>query len=196
MSKHFGDLTITASNKNKYLDLVEVTGSLVIRADASLPVLTTVGGTLYINADASLPVLATVGGYLEINADASLPVLTTVGGTLYINADASLPVLATVGGYLEINADASLPVLTTVGGTLYIRADGKFNAPCLAVSHGNKGALLGISGYGLWRSDDGYYFAGCRGPLNAEQALAHWDRSDDRALLFTAIINAAEIVEA
>ena len=39
--------------------------------------------------------------------------------------------------------------------------------------------------YMLRMSDDGYYYAGCQKNLNKDQALAHWDRDDDRALLFT-----------
>ena len=78
MKHHEGNLTITESNKAHYADLETVGGSLYIRADVSLPVLTSVGGYLRIDATASLPVLTTVGGYLSINADVSLPVLTSV----------------------------------------------------------------------------------------------------------------------
>jgi hypothetical protein len=78
---HHGDLVIlTRADAIKFAGIEEVTGSLDIRADASLPVLTSVGGSLYIRADASLPVLTSVGGSLEIRADASLPVLTSVEG--------------------------------------------------------------------------------------------------------------------
>ena len=136
-----------------------------------------------------------VTGYLYIRADASLPVLTTVGGSLDISADASLPVLTTVGGSLDISADASLPVLTTVGGYLYISAE-KLDAPNIDTLHSNKGRLLAVSQYGLWLSHDGYYFAGCRGPLNRAQALKHWKRDDERAVVFTAAIEAVETVAA
>ncbi|MDQ3270754.1 MAG: hypothetical protein M3Q12_01105 [Pseudomonadota bacterium] len=134
--------------------------------------------------------LTEVTGYLYIGADASLPALTTVGGSLYIGADASLPALTTVGGSLDIGADASLPALTTVGRYLYIRA-GKMTAPMLMVAHGEKGDLLAVSKYGLWRSAEGYYYAGCRGPLSKERALAHWNRTDERAVVFTTAIKVA-----
>jgi YD repeat-containing protein len=40
-------------------------------------------------------------------------------------------------------------------------------------------------GYSLQANSDGTFTAGCRRNLTRAQALAHWDRSDDRALLFT-----------
>jgi hypothetical protein len=79
-------------------------------------------------------------------------VLTTVGGSLDISADAQLPVLTTVGGYLDIRVDAQLPVLT--------------------VAHGVKGRLLAIHQYGLWLSEEYKYYAGCKGPLTKNQAIA------------------------
>jgi hypothetical protein len=39
--------------------------------------------------------------------------------------------------------------------------------------------------YNLCANLDGTFTAGCRRNLAREQAIAHWDRSDDRALLFT-----------
>jgi hypothetical protein len=98
------------------------------------------------------------GQYLE---------LTSVGGDLSIRAEASLPVLTSVSGYLRIDAEASLPVLTH--------------------AHGVKGQLVCASTYGLWLSEDGLYYAGCRSKLTKTQALAHWgQREDTRAILFTA----------
>ena len=64
-----GDLTVEVGKVYPY---TKITGSLDIRADAKLPVLTSVGGYLYISADAKLPVLTSVGGYLYIRADAKL----------------------------------------------------------------------------------------------------------------------------
>jgi uncharacterized membrane protein len=173
--KHIGNLTITSENCKRFANLTEVTGYLYINAEASLPVLTSVGGYLRIDAEASLPVLTSVGGDLYINAEASLPVLTSVGGALYIDAEASLPVLTSVGGYLYIDAEASLPVLTS--------------------AHGVRGALLAVSKYGLWRSDEGLYYAGCRVNLTKDKALAHWGRGDDRALLFASAINSFEAAQ-
>jgi transcription elongation factor len=45
--------------------------------------------------------------------------------------------------------------------------------------------LCECDGYTLKACTNGTYYAGCRGPFTAEQALAHWDRKDDRACLFT-----------
>lgn len=47
MSKHTGDLVIrTKADAERFKDVVEVTGSLDISADAQLPALTSVGGYL------------------------------------------------------------------------------------------------------------------------------------------------------
>ena len=76
--------------------------------------------------------------------------------------------LVEVTGYLEINADAQLPKLT--------KAHGKF------------GKLICVSEYGLWASEDGKFYAGCRTDFTKEKALEHWDREDERARKFTAAI--------
>jgi hypothetical protein len=111
ITKHIGDLRIeSAADAKRYAHIEEVTGYLYIRADAQLPVLTSVGGYLDIGADAQLPVLTSVGGSLDIGADAQLPVLTSVGGYLYIRADAQLPVLTSVGG-----VDITMPPVWVCG---------------------------------------------------------------------------------
>ena len=54
------------------------------------------------------------------------------------------------------------------------------------VIFGQPGQMIAFEGnYLLWRSDAGLYYAGCRSELTREQALKHWDRTDDRAMLFT-----------
>ena len=42
--------------------------------------------------------------------------------------------------------------------------------------------------YNLIMDPDGYFYAGCRGPLTRAEALKYWDREDDRACLFTLAI--------
>jgi hypothetical protein len=169
---HDGDLTITEDNAHLYTDLTSVVGCLYIHALTTLPVLTSVGGSLVIRAAATLPALTSVGGRLSICALATLPMLTSVGGSLVIRASITItitmPMLTSVGGRLSISASTTLPALTT--------------------AHGVTGRLLCISAWGLWLSDDGLYYAGCRGPLTREAALAHWDRPDERAVMFTAAI--------
>ena len=57
------------------------------------------------------------------------------------------------------------------------------------VIFGQPGQMIAFEGkYLLWRSDAGLYYAGCRIALTREQALKHWDRTDDRAMLFTLAI--------
>jgi hypothetical protein len=187
---HQGDLLVTSANLEYAETLASVGGDLVINADANLPVLERVGGGLviYASADARLPLLESVGGDLCIHAKVNLPVLESVGGGVIIHAsaDARLPLLESVGGDLCIYADANLPVLERVGGGLVIYATA--DLPVLRSAHGKPGRLLAVHEYGLWQDDVGLYSAGCRGPFTKAQALSHWDREDDRALLFALAI--------
>jgi hypothetical protein len=76
-----------------------------------------------------------------------------------------------VTGSLDIGADASLPVLTAVGDYLYIGAE-NIELPALEIAHGVKGRLLAIHKHGLWLSDDYKYYAGCKGPMTKNKAIA------------------------
>lgn len=108
--------------------------------------------------------------------------LMEVTGYLHVWAECSLPALKSVG-YLDVQAECSLPALTSVACSLHVWA--KVKTPY--------GKFLCLSGYGLFRTAAGTYHAGCRQGLTAEQALAHWGgRTDERARMFTAAINAAE----
>ena len=78
---HHGNLTIdTAADVAKYAGITAVTGDLYIRADAFLPVLTTVGGNVEADSYAGLPALKTIGGNAYLYAGSHLPELTTIGG--------------------------------------------------------------------------------------------------------------------
>ena len=105
--------------------------------------------------------------------------VTSVGGSLYARADFQAPALTSVGGSLYVRADFQAPALTSVGGDLYVSAD--FQAPAL-----NAQMLADDGNYQLWFFD-GVYRAGCR-KFTREQALVHWQRTDDRAVLFRAAI--------
>jgi len=213
IKKHIGNLRIESKkDAKKYADITEITGSLYVNADFQAPVLTSVGGYLYVNADFQAPVLTSVGGYLDVradfqapvltsvggslyvNADFQAPVLTSVGGSLYVNADFQAPVLTSVGGYLDVRADFQAPVLTSVGGYLDVRADCEFSAPLLAIAYGVKGRLIAIHKYGLWLSEDYKYYAGCKGPMTKNQAIALSKVYDDQetAQIFIAAILADE----
>ena len=52
-------------------------------------------------------------------------------------------------------------------------------------------AVCPIDGCALVQTDTDHFSAGCRKNLTREQALAHWNRSDARAKLFTAAIKGA-----
>jgi hypothetical protein len=62
-----------------------------------------------------------------------------------------------------------------------------------AAMHGARGqAVAQCDGYILWRDRRDCYWAGCRGPFTAKQALRHWNRRDERARVFSAAIHAAK----
>lgn len=56
-------------------------------------------------------------------------------------------------------------------------------------------AVCPDDGYALVQTDTDRFSAGCRNGLTRKQALAHWNRSDARAKLFTAAILAAVLPE-
>jgi hypothetical protein len=76
-----------------------------------------------------------------------------------------------------------------LGGSLTCRAYIRDGIDMPEMMHGVTGrAIAEHDGYMLWRGDDGLYRAGCRGPFTRAQALAHWDRQDKRARVFSAAI--------
>lgn len=119
-----------------------------------------------------------------------------VTGFLIIRTDAHLPVLESVGGDLIIRADAQLPALTEVKRKARISRGKTLNAPNARIIGGEFHGIAADDEYELFRSADGMYVAGCRGPWTAEKALAHWKnpRSDnrERAALFVDAIQSAE----
>ena len=152
------------------------------RHDGNLSILTVEDARQYSHIE---EVTGDLSGYATFNA----PALASVGGSLYVYADFETPMLTSVVGNLYVYADFEAPGLASVGGYLEVYAD--FEAPALAYAYGKQGRLIATSSYGLWLADDGMYYAGCRGPFTRPQALAHWDRPDDRARIFTAAIKAA-----
>ena len=104
----------------------------------------------------------------------------SVGGSLYLNgcdlSGVTLP--ASVGGWLDLrgcrNPDPS---------QWWQECGEATRRRCLAVCP--------IDGYALVQTDTDLFSAGCRKILTREQALAHWNRSDARAKLFTAAIKGA-----
>ena len=96
-------------------------------------------------------------------------------------------------GNLIVTKDNSeyASTVTSVGGYLYVRADGKLTAPLLRFD-GEAYTEIASSKYVLFAGDKGHYRAGCQGPFTADEAIAHWNRKDERAVIFTAAINANE----
>ena len=134
------------------------------------------------------------GGWLDLDLrgcdlkGVTLP--TTVGGWLDLRGcdlkGVTLP--ATVGGWLDLRGcdlkGVTLPA--TVGGSIYLSGCDLKGVTLPKVIFGQPGQMIALDGeYLLWRSDAGLYYAGCRRELTREQALKHWDRTDDRAMLFT-----------
>ena len=173
-----GNLIIAERNKSEYAALTSVGGWLDVGSECSLPALTSVGA-LYVSSKCSLPALTSVGGALDVRAKCSLPALTSVVGALYVSSKCSLPALTSVSGRLYVSSECALPALTSVGGRLDVGS--KCDTPY--------GRLLALSGYGLFYVySTRTYHAGCRQGLTSEQALAHWNRDDERAKIFTAAI--------
>ena len=73
------------------------------------------------------------------------------------------------------------PLLATAGN-VYVYGSGKFEAPLLGA------VIASDTSYSLFARVDGSFSAGCRKNLTREQALRHWARDDDRAMLFTLAI--------
>jgi hypothetical protein len=189
--KHEGNLRI--NNKHdagKYSGVTEVTGDLYVRADFSAPLLASVGGYLSVRAEFSAPLLASVGGDLYVRAEFSAPLLASVGGFLHVSAEFSAPLLASVGGFLYVYADFSAPMLASVGSYLYVRTD--FSAPMLASAYGAKGKLLSVNKYGLWKSDEGLFYAGCKRGFTKDEAIElskTWEEQEIAQQFIAAILN-------
>jgi len=183
-----------------------VTGSLYLSgcdlSGVTLP--TSVGGWLYLSGcDLSGVTLPTsVGGWLDLSgcdlSGVTLP--ASVGGSLYLSgcdlSGVTLP--ASVGGWLDLSgcdlSGVTLP--TSVGGWLdlsgcrnpdpsqwWTERGEATRRHCLAVCPND--------GYALVQTDTDHFSAGCRTNLTRAQALKHWNRTDERAKLFTAAIEEA-----
>jgi len=116
---------------------------------------------------------------------------------LILDGKAKEPMLVTGSLYLRYTPITALPDNLTVGGWLDLRYTQITALPtpwwtergeatrcrCLAVCP--------TDGYALVQSDTDLFSAGCRNNLTRAQALAHWNRTDARAKLFTAAIEGA-----
>ena len=116
-----------------------------------------------------------------------------VSGWIYLSGcdlkGVTLP--ATVSGWIYLSGcdlkGVTLP--STVTGSLYLSGCDLTGVTLPKVIFGQPGQMIAFEGkYLLWRSDAGLYYAGCRIALTREQALKHWDRQDDRAVIFTKAI--------
>ena len=125
-----------------------------------------------------------------------------VTGWLYLNgcnlSGVTLP--ASVGGWLDLSgcdlSGVTLP--TSVGGSLDL-SGAKNPDPSqwwrerVEAMRRRCIAVCANEGYALVQTDTDRFSAGCRKNLTREQALAHWNRSDARAVAFTAAIEASAI---
>ena len=116
---------------------------------------------------------------------------------LILDGKAKEPMLVTGSLDLRDTQITALPDNLTVSSSLYLSGTqitalptpwwtGRGEATrrrCLAVCQ--------AEGYALVQSDTDRFSAGCRNNLTRAQALAHWNRSDARAKLFTAAIEGA-----
>jgi hypothetical protein len=185
---------------------MHVTGSLDLRGTqiAALPDNLTVGGWLHLGGTqiTALPEGLTVGGSLDLRGTqiAALPEGLTVGGSLDLRGTqiAALPEGLTVGEWLHLGGTqiTALPEGLTVGGSLDLRGLNSLSVPTPWYAENGEAtrrrflAICPDAGYALIQTDTDRFSAGCRKNLTRAQALKHWSRTDDRAVLFTAAINA------
>ena len=165
---------------------------------------TSVGGSLDLSGcDLSGVTLPTsVGRWLDLSgcdlSGVTLP--TSVGGSLYLRGcDLSGVTLPTsVGGSLDLRgrdlSGVTLPA--SVGGWLDLRGCRNPDPSQWWTEHGEATrrrciAVCPDDGYAIVQTDTDLFSAGCRKNLTRERALAHWNRRDARAKLFTAAIKGA-----
>ena len=122
---------------------------------------------------------------------------TASGAYAYANADGAIAHATASGAVARANADGAVARANASGAVAYATASGAFSHANAsgAYAHANSdGAVVtcAIAYDGKYRLYfcNGRYFAGCQVNLTKKQALAHWDRDDDRALLFTLAIHA------
>ena len=176
---------------------------LILDGKAKEPMLVTGSLDLRDTQITALPDNLTVGGWINLRGTqiTALPDNLTVGSSLYLRGTqiTALPDNLTVGGWIDLSGTqiTALPDNLTVGGSLDLRGTqitalptpwwtGRGEATrrrCLAVCQ--------AEGYALVQSDTDRFSAGCRNNLTRAQALAHWNRTDARAKLFTAAIEGA-----
>ena len=145
-----------------------------------------------------------VTGWLDLSgcdlSGVTLP--ASVGGSLDLSgcdlSGVTLP--ASVGGSLDLSgcdlSGVTLPA--SVGGSLYLSGCLNPDPSQWWTERGEATrrrciAVCPDDGYALVQTDTDLFSAGCRKNLTREQALAHWSRSDARAKLFTAAIEASII---
>ena len=123
-----------------------------------------------------------VTGSLDLSGTqiTALPDNLTVTGSLYLSGTqiTALPDNLTVGGWLYLRGLTSLSVPTP----WYAENGEVTRRRCLAICPEN--------GYALIQTETDRFSAGCRKNLMRGQALKHWSRTDARAVLFAAAINA------
>ena len=164
---------------------MNVTGSLDLSGTqiTALPDNLTVTGSLYLRSTqiTALPDNLTVTGSLDLSGTqiTALPDNLTVTGSLYLRgcdlSGVTLP--ATITGSLDLSGakNPNPSQWWTENGEVTRRR-------CLAICPDN--------GYALTQTDTDRFSAGCRKNLTRAQALKHWSRTDARAVLFAAAINA------
>jgi len=156
----------------------------------------------------ALPEGLTVHGGLDLRGTqiTALPEGLTVHGSLDLSGTqiTALPEGLTVHGWLDLRGTqiTALPEGLTVHGWLDLRGAEhlQFPTPYWNTAEATRfRALAADDSYALLQTDTGLLSAGCRGPWTVNEAVAHWgkpSRTDARAKMFVAAINALEAVPA
>lgn len=102
-----------------------------------------------------------------------------------------------VSGSLDLSGCdlTGITLPTSIGGSLYLRGCKNFTGPSHWIERPGQvtrfRVLASDGSYHLEQTDTDLFTANCRKNLTRDQALAHWKRTDARAVLFTAAIEAA-----
>ena len=155
---------------------------------------------LILSGKATSPMEVTGSLYLRGTQITTLPDNLTVGGWLDLSGTqiTTLPDNLTVTGSLDLRGTqiTTLPDNLTVTGSLYLRGHTIMNLPTAWWRENGEStrrrciAIDPSAGHALVQTDTDKFSAGCAKNLTREQALDRWNRTDERAVLFTAAINA------
>lgn len=163
--------------------------SLVIQAGDDISELTSTRGVLIVSGSFNAPQLKMSGNIsVDPNGSFNVPQLQT-SGIVFVgsNGKFNAPLLKTTG-YIFVyqNGSFNAPKLEKAA-EVHVYAKGSFNAPLVGK------VIARDHFYTLFAHANGTFSAGCQQKLSRKKALKHWNREDERAVLFTKAILAHQL---